>query len=36
MGGAVLADGMLFLNSGYGRLVGRSGNALLAFSVEGQ
>ncbi len=36
MGGATLADGMLFLNSGYGRLVGRPGNVLLAFSVDGQ
>ena len=36
MGGAVVVDGMLFLNSGYGRLVGRPGNALLAFSIDGR
>jgi len=36
MGGAVFADGMLFVNSGYGRLVGRPGNVLLAFSVDGK
>lgn len=32
--GAVVAGGMLFVNSGYGRL-GMSGNVLLAFSVDG-
>ena len=36
MGGAVIVDGMLFLNSGYGRLVGRPGNVLLAFSLDGR
>lgn len=36
MGGAALVDGMLFLNSGYGRLVGRPGNVLLAYSIDGQ
>ena len=36
MGGAVFANGMLFVNSGYGRLVGRPGNALLAFSIDGR
>jgi len=36
LGGATFADGMMFLNSGYGRLVGHPGNALLAFSVGGR
>ncbi|MCC7461171.1 MAG: PQQ-binding-like beta-propeller repeat protein [Gammaproteobacteria bacterium] len=36
MGGAAIAAGMVFVNSGYGRLVGRSGNVLLAFSVDGR
>jgi polyvinyl alcohol dehydrogenase (cytochrome) len=36
MGGPVLANGMLFVNSGYGRLVGKPGNVLLAFSVDGR
>lgn len=36
MGGAVFADGMVFVNSGYGRLVGRPGNVLLALSVDGK
>jgi len=35
LGGAVLAEGMLLLNSGYGRLVGQPGNVLLALSVDG-
>ena len=30
-GGPTIAGGMLFVNSGYGRFVGRGGNALLAF-----
>jgi len=34
-GGATLAGGMLFVNSGYGRIVGEPGNVLLAFSVDG-
>ena len=34
-GGATLAGGMLFVNSGYGRIMGEPGNALLAFSVDG-
>jgi polyvinyl alcohol dehydrogenase (cytochrome) len=34
LGGAVIAHGMLFVNSGYGRLIGRPGNALLAFSID--
>ncbi len=35
-GGATVAGGMLFVNSGYGRIVGEPGNALLAFSVDGR
>jgi polyvinyl alcohol dehydrogenase (cytochrome) len=34
-GGPTLAAGMLFVNSGYGRIVGEPGNVLLAFSVDG-
>ena len=30
--GPVVAGGMLFVNSGYGGLVGRPGNVLLAFA----
>jgi len=33
-GGAAVANGMLFVNSGYGALGGRPGNVLLAFGVE--
>ncbi len=33
-GGATVAGGMLFVNSGYGRINGQPGNVLLAFSVE--
>jgi polyvinyl alcohol dehydrogenase (cytochrome) len=36
LGGAAFADGMMFINSGYGRLVGHPGNVLLAFSVDGR
>jgi polyvinyl alcohol dehydrogenase (cytochrome) len=36
MGGPVFAGGMMFVNSGYGRLVGRPGNVLLAFSIDGK
>jgi polyvinyl alcohol dehydrogenase (cytochrome) len=36
LGGAVLAGGMLLVNSGYGRLVGQPGNVLLALSVGGR
>jgi len=32
--GAVVVDGWLFVNSGYNGIVGRAGNALLAFDVE--
>ena len=35
-GGPTLAGGILFVNSGYGRIMGEPGNALLAFSVEGR
>ena len=31
--GAVVAGGMLFVNAGYGGLVGRPGNVLLAFGL---
>jgi polyvinyl alcohol dehydrogenase (cytochrome) len=32
--GAIVAGGMLFVNAGYGGLVGRPGNVLLAFGLE--
>ena len=32
--GPVIADGMVFVNSGYGTLGGRPGNVLLAFRIE--
>jgi polyvinyl alcohol dehydrogenase (cytochrome) len=32
--GAAVVDGMLYINSGYGGIVGRPGNVLLAFGVE--
>lgn len=35
-GGPTLAGGLLFVNSGYGRIVGEPGNALLVFSVDGR
>lgn len=35
-GGPTVAGGMLYTNSGYGRLVGHAGNLLLAFSVDGK
>ncbi len=35
-GGAVIANGMLYVNSGYGRILGMAGNALLAYSVDGK
>jgi polyvinyl alcohol dehydrogenase (cytochrome) len=34
--GPAIADGMLFVNSGYARAGGMPGNVLLAFSVDGQ
>jgi polyvinyl alcohol dehydrogenase (cytochrome) len=33
-GGPTLADGMVFVASGYGRVYGRPGNVILAFSSE--
>jgi polyvinyl alcohol dehydrogenase (cytochrome) len=33
-GGAVIVDGMLYVNSGYTGIVGRPGNVLLAFEVR--
>jgi polyvinyl alcohol dehydrogenase (cytochrome) len=35
-GGAVIAGGMVYVNSGYGRITGQPGNLLLAFSVDGK
>lgn len=35
-GGPVIVNGMLYVNSGYGQFLGRGGNALLAFSVDGK
>ncbi len=35
-GGATIASGVLYINSGYGRIIGMPGNALLAFSVDGK
>ena len=35
-GGVTIANGMVFVNSGYGRFVGQPGNALLAFTVDGK
>ena len=35
-GGATIANGVLYINSGYGQIMGMSGNALLAFSVDGK
>jgi polyvinyl alcohol dehydrogenase (cytochrome) len=32
--GPVVADGMVYVNSGYGGLVGKPGNVLLAFGLE--
>ncbi len=36
MAGPVLADGMLFVNSGYNVMIGMPGNVLLALSVDGK
>jgi polyvinyl alcohol dehydrogenase (cytochrome) len=33
-GGAVVVDGMLYVNSGYSGIVGRAGNVLLAFELR--
>jgi polyvinyl alcohol dehydrogenase (cytochrome) len=35
-GGATIANGVVYVNSGYGRIIGMPGNALLAFSVDGK
>lgn len=35
-GGATIANGIVYVNSGYGRIIGMPGNALLAFSVDGK
>ena len=35
-GGPTIANGVLYTNSGYGRLIGHPGNVLLAFSVDGK
>jgi polyvinyl alcohol dehydrogenase (cytochrome) len=32
--GPVVVGGMLFVNSGYGGMVGRAGNVLLVFALE--
>ena len=36
VGGPTIANGMLYVNSGYGLFFGQPGNVLLAFSVEGK
>jgi polyvinyl alcohol dehydrogenase (cytochrome) len=33
-GGATVAGGMVYVNSGYGRIIGQPGNVLLAFGVD--
>lgn len=35
-GGATIANGIVYVNSGYGRIIGMPGNALIAFSVDGK
>jgi polyvinyl alcohol dehydrogenase (cytochrome) len=35
-GGSTIANGMLFVNSGYGKFFGEPGNVLLALSVDGR
>jgi polyvinyl alcohol dehydrogenase (cytochrome) len=32
-GGPTIVDGMVYVNAGYGRLIGQPGNVLLAFAV---
>jgi polyvinyl alcohol dehydrogenase (cytochrome) len=32
--GPIVVDGMMYLNSGYGGLIGVPGNVLLAFGLE--
>lgn len=36
VGAPTIANGMMYVNSGYGVFFGGAGNALLAFSVEGK
>jgi polyvinyl alcohol dehydrogenase (cytochrome) len=35
-GGPAIADGVLYVNSGYGQFLGQGGNVLLALSVDGK
>jgi len=35
-GGPTIANGVLYTNSGYGRIVGQPGNLLLAYTVDGK
>ncbi|MEK6322857.1 MAG: PQQ-binding-like beta-propeller repeat protein [Acidobacteriota bacterium] len=35
-GGPAIANGVLYTNSGYGRIIGQPGNLLLAFTVDGK
>jgi len=35
-GGPVIVNGVVYINSGYGRIFGSPGNALLAYSVDGR
>lgn len=35
-GGPVIVNGIVYINSGYGRIFGAPGNALLAYSVDGK
>ncbi len=35
-GGPIVVNGVLYTNSGYGRIVGQPGNLLLAFTVDGK
>ena len=35
-GGPTVANSMVYVNSGYGRMPGQPGNVLLAFSVDGK
>lgn len=35
-GGPVIVNGVVYTNSGYGRLIGQPGNLLLAFTVDGK
>ncbi len=35
-GAPIIVNGIVYVNSGYGRILGKSGNALIAFSVDGK